>query len=90
MKTIETTTIPPEYSDRFLPYTIEEYKELKEVVDAIQHYIPNDKMHYIWNNHNKILKTNEPTPCSCGSAAAHWKRAVETLRNFVTKIENNG
>jgi len=84
------TTIPPEYSNRYLPYTQAEYNELKTTVESIEHYIPNDKMGWIWSNHNKILKTNEPQPCSCGSAAAHWKRAVETIRNFVTKVESNG
>ena len=89
METI-TTTIPPEYFNRYLPYTQAEYVELKSTIDAIGHHIPNDKMHYIWNNHNRILNTNEQTPCSCGSAAAHWKRAVETIRSFITKVENNG
>ena len=90
METTDTTTIPQEYANRYLPYTPAEYIELKTTVDSINQYIPNDKMGWIWGNHNKILKTNEPQPCSCGSAAAHWKRAVETIRNFVTKVENNG
>lgn len=88
METI--TTIPPEYFNRYLPYTQAEYVELKATIDAIGHHIPNDKMQYIWNNHNKILKTNEQTPCSCGSASGHWIRAVGTIRDFVTKVENNG
>ena len=84
-----TTTIPPEYFNSYLPYTEADYKELKEVIDSIGAYIPHDRMAYIWSNHNKILKTNEGQPCSCGSAAGHWRRAVETIRNFITNVEKN-
>lgn len=90
METTDTTTIPPEYSNRFLPYTIEEYKELKEVMDTITTHIPHDKMGWIWSNHNKINKTNESQPCSCGSASSHWVRATQTIRNFITNVEKNG
>lgn len=67
----------------YTPYTEEEFKELKSVIDNITTHIPNDRMQFIWNNHNKINKTNIPTPCSCGSAAANWIRATETIRGFV-------
>ena len=69
------------------PYTEEEYIELKNVVDAIGAYIPNDKMGFIWNNYKKITKSKESQPCSCGSAAGHWRRAVDEIRNFITKVE---
>jgi hypothetical protein len=72
----------------YKPYTEAEYVELKTTMDAISTHIPNDKMQYIWNNHNKILKTNEQTPCSCGSAAGHWIRAANTIRNFILQIES--
>lgn len=82
-----TTTIP---SERFYPYTPLEYAELKEIIQSITTHIPTDKMSWIWNNHNKISKTQEPQPCSCGSAAGHWRRATDTIRNFVASIEGNG
>jgi hypothetical protein len=72
----------------YKPYTEEEYAELKTIVDSIQQHIPNDKMGWIWGNHNKISKTNEPQPCSCGSAAGHWRRAVDTIRNFILQVES--
>ena len=74
--------------NRFLPYTTEEFKELKSVIDSITTHIPNDRMQYVWNNHNKILKTSEPTPCSCGSASSHWNRATQTIREFVRSKES--
>lgn len=69
--------------NRFHPYTTEEFKELKRVIDSISTHIPNDRMGWIWSNHNKINKTNIPQPCSCGSASAEWIRATETIRGFV-------
>ena len=72
----------------YKPYTEAEYVEVKTTIDAINQHIPNDKMGWIWGNHNRILGTNEPQPCSCGSAAANWIRAVGTIRNFVSQIES--
>lgn len=85
---MSTTTIPPEYFDRYLPYTQAEYNELKSVMDTITTHIPHDRMGWIWSNHNKINKSNESQPCSCGSAAGHWKRATETIREFIKKVES--
>lgn len=84
-----TTTIPPEYFERYLPYTEAEYIELKEVMDTITTHIPTNRMSWVWNNHNKILKTKEPQPCSCGSAAGHWRRAADTIRTFISNVEKN-
>lgn len=86
METI--TTIPPEYFNRYLPYTQAEYVELKSIMDTISSHIPNDKMDWVWGNHNRILSTNEPRPCSCGSAAGLWIKAAGTIRNFIAQIES--
>lgn len=82
METTQTTSMNP-----FAPYTQMEFNELKSVLAGITTHIPNDKMSWIWNNFKKVTNSNESQPCSCGSAAGHWKRAVETLREFVTKVE---
>jgi hypothetical protein len=79
------TTIPPEHT--FFPYTKEEFIELRSIMKDITTHIPNDRMGWVWNNHTKISGTNEPQPCSCGSAAGHWKRAAETIRNFISTKE---
>ena len=73
--------------NKFAPYTEEEYRELKQITDGITTHIPNDKMGWVWNNYKKITGSNETQPCSCGSAAGHWKRAVEEIRNFIIKVE---
>ena len=80
------TTLPPM---KYWPYDESEYMELKDIIGQITTHIPNDRMGWIWSNHNRILKTNEPQPCSCGSAATHWQRATQTIRNFVDNIEKN-
>ena len=88
METI-TTTIPPEYFNRYLPYTEGEYIELKSIMKDITSHIPNDKMDWVWGNHNRILKTNEAQPGSCGRASNLWIRATETIRNFIINVEKN-
>jgi hypothetical protein len=84
--TTKTTTIPPQ--DRFWPYSEAEFIELRNVIISITTHIPNDRMGWIWSNHNKINGTNEPQPCSCGSAAGHWRRATDNIRNFVIEKEH--
>ena len=79
---METTTMNP-----YAPYTQAEYIELKGILDTITTHIPNDKMGWVWNNYLKITNTKEPQPCSCGSAAGHWRRAVDGIRDFVNKVE---
>ena len=71
----------------YKPYTEEEYVELKSIMDSITTHIPNDRMGWIWNNHNKILNTHENQPCSCGSASKHWIRAVSTIKQFIEEKE---
>ena len=75
--------------EKYLPYTEAEYIELKQTMQSITTHIPNDRMGWIWSNHNKISKTNEAQPCSCGSASAHWVRAATTIREFIKKVETD-
>ena len=82
------TTTMPDFISRYLPYTEDEYNELKSVMKDIVTHIPNDRMGWIWGNHNNILSTNEPRPCSCGSAAGLWIKAAGTIRNFIEQIES--
>ena len=75
--------------EKYLPYTEAEYKELKEIMNNITTHIPNDRMGWVWGNHNRILKTNEAQPCSCGSASNLWLRAANTIRDFIINVEKN-
>ena len=75
--------------EKYLPYTEAEYKELKEIMNNITTHIPNDRMGWVWSNHNRILRINEAQPCSCGSAASHWLRAANTIRDFIINVEKN-
>lgn len=70
-------------------FSIEEYQKLKEAVEGIKDYLPENLLPYIWDNY-RIISGNieEPRPCSCGSAAAHWKKAVDTIKNYIKEVEN--
>ena len=70
------------------PYTKEEYTELKTTLETrVTQYLPDDLADWAWNNKNKIENSNERKPCTCGSAGVHWKRAIDTIRNFINKVE---
>jgi len=69
-------------------FTAEEYQRLKETISPIKDYLPENLLPYIWDNY-RIISGNieEPRPCSCGSAGHHWKKAVDTIKNYITEVE---
>lgn len=64
-------------------YTNEEFKEMVEFLQTITTHIPEHQAGYVWNNYKKISGDHSNQPCMCGSAAAHWRRAIETMREYV-------
>lgn len=68
-------------------YTKEELDELREVVNSITTHIPTQMAGYIWNNYKRIADTNERQPCNCGSSAGLWRKAVDTIREYLKNVE---
>jgi hypothetical protein len=75
--------------EKYLPYTEAEYIEIVETIQSISTHIPNDKMGWVWNNYKRISGDHSTQPCSCGSASGHWIKAVNTIKDFVKKVESN-
>ena len=71
-------------------YTEEELKELKEVMEEVNKsaFLPESQLSYIWSNHVLISGTKERMPCSCNSAAKHWKKAINTINEYLSSIES--
>jgi hypothetical protein len=65
------------------PLTLEEYNELKQFLATIKEHMPDSKAEYVWNNFMKVTGGHEARPCTCGSAGAHWGRAIAGLREWV-------
>ena len=42
----------------------------------------NDLRNFVWSIHTTI-SGREPMPCTCGSSGHHWRRALDTLRQYV-------
>jgi hypothetical protein len=68
-------------------FTAEEYQKLKETIEPIRDYLPENILPYIWESHQRISGDTSNRPCGCASAAAHWIRAVGTIRNYITEVE---
>jgi hypothetical protein len=75
--------------NKYHPYTEEAYIELKQIASTIKDYIPEDKASYIWNNFKLLSGDKSNQPCMCGSAAKYWGGAMNTIRDFITKVETN-
>jgi hypothetical protein len=72
-------------------FTQEEFNQMKEFLLGIKDFIPEDKGPYVWSTFQKISGDTSNRPCYCGSAANHWRRAVDTMRTYVSdNIDNYG
>ena len=67
------------------PLTFEEFEELDKTISSLGSHLPENLAPYIWDNFNRLRNEREPRPCMCGSAGAHWKRAVDYLRNWINE-----
>ena len=70
-------------------YTNEEFKVMVDTLDSIGNYLPDDKVGYVWSNYQKIANTTENQPCSCGSSAGLWKKAVDTIRTYIKENKDS-
>lgn len=70
------------------PLTLEEYTELKEFIQSVGAYLPDNKATYTWSMFLKLSNHTEPQPCTCSSSGKHWKRAVDFIREWVNQREN--
>lgn len=69
--------------NKFHPLTEQEFTELSDFILSLGGYLPDNKAGYVWSNFNRVRGQNEPQPCTCGSSAGHWKRAVDHLHKWV-------
>ena len=64
-------------------YTKEEIKEMRGVMLEIKKNIPHHRAQYVWNKSQDIKGTKQAQPCACGSAANHWRDAVNTINEYL-------
>jgi len=59
-------------------------QKLKDVINGIKgDTFPSNHANYIWSMYNFLNDTHENEPCTCGSAAPHWRRYIDFHRNFI-------
>ena len=71
-----------------IKFSVEEYQKLKDSIKDVKDYLPENLLPYIWDNY-RIISGNieEPRTCSCGSAAGLWKKAVDTIKNYIREVD---
>ena len=74
--------------NKYFPFNEEQFNDMKTKVEPIKDYLPDNLLSYIWNNY-RILSGNvtEPQPCSCGSSAALWLKAVTVIKDYIKRVE---
>ena len=70
-------------------FSNEEIATMRERMSSFTNYIPNNLAGYIWNTYKKIKGTQERQPCTCGSSAKHWRKAVDTINSFLKSYDND-
>lgn len=61
----------------------EEWERLTKLVKSVTTTIPKGDMNFVWESYKRITSSREPTPCSCPSSAGHWRRAWNTISEYV-------
>jgi hypothetical protein len=69
--------------NKYHPLTEQEFNEISEFILNLGAYLPDNKTSWIWSTFNKLRDENETMPCTCASAAGHWKRAVDHIHRWV-------
>jgi len=69
-------------------FTAEEYQALKDLIARTKDYLADGDLSLVWNSYKKITSSEENQPCGCGSAAGLWKKAVDSIRNYIKEVEN--
>lgn len=69
--------------NKYHPLTEQEYNEMADFILNLGAYLPDNKTNWVWATFNKLRDTNENQPCTCSSAAGHWKRAVDYIFNWI-------
>lgn len=64
--------------------SVEDLQRLKKDLEGIKAFLPEHLMGPFWSWCNQIRGNKEKQPCGCKSAAGHWSRCVEELRNYVS------
>lgn len=71
--------------NKYEPLNQQEYIDLRTFTSSLGGYLQENQLNYVWGMFNRLTKANEPQPCSCKSASAHWKRAVDYLTDWINK-----
>lgn len=58
-------------------------EEVRELANQISTYIPKHLMSSVWQTYKVISGSKEPQPCSCKSSAGLWRKAMDTIREYV-------
>jgi hypothetical protein len=69
--------------NKYHPLTEEQFIGLRDLIQSIGAYLPENKASYVWNMYNQLRDERETQPCMCGSAGGHWKRAMDFLYHWV-------
>lgn len=69
-------------------FSTEEIEVMRENMSKIKTHIPENLTRWVWNTYRKINNSNEKQPCSCGSSANLWRKAVTTINNFLKEYDS--
>ena len=73
--------------NKYFPFNEEQFKELKERIGVIRDNLPDNMLGYVWNNYKSITGSIENQPCGCASAAGHWIKAVNCIKDYIKRVE---
>jgi len=72
-------------NNKYAPLNEQEFNEISEFILNLGAYLPDNKAPWVWATFNRLRGENETQPCTCGSSAGHWRRAVDYIHKWVNE-----
>jgi hypothetical protein len=74
--------------NKYFPFNEEQFNDMKSKIGPVKDFVPDNLLHYIWNNYKLISgNVSEAQPCACGSSAGLWLKAVTVIKDYIKRVE---
>lgn len=76
--------------NNYKPFDKDTYTKIVSVVSKIKNSFDANDANFIWHCCTQIRGKQEKQPCTCGSAAGHWNRCIQDIRNWIDERNTEG
>lgn len=76
--------------EKYKPFDENTYIEIKEVLSTVTDSFDSKYANILWHWCTQIRGQKERQPCTCGSAAGHWRRCIDDIQKWINERNTTG